>query len=327
MVEAFVSFGGLLDDDNTELDAVLRQTEMHNPWFTQFHMRLSLRVFKENFFNQDKLSLWLEKYDPAVSTRSIGLILAGNIPFVGMHDILCVLFSGHRAVIKLSSKDMYFFPWMYKKLCEISSAFEGLITFADRLKNFDAVIATGSNNSARYFEYYFGKYPHIIRKNRTSIAILDGSETDAELSELGKDVFYYYGLGCRNVTKLFIPEGFDVKKLFPIWEEYRYVAENNKYKNNYDYNRSILLLNQTPHFANDFFMLKEDDKLFSPLTIINYQVYNTDADLEYTLEPIMDQLQCIVSKKPGNTPAGQTQFPGLADYADHTDTMQWLQNL
>ncbi|MBC8046213.1 MAG: hypothetical protein H7Y00_05410 [Fimbriimonadaceae bacterium] len=197
----------------------------------------------------------------------------------------------------------------------------------ERLENFDAVIATGSNNSARYFEYYFGKYPHIIRRNRASISILTGHETEEQLYDLGKDVFYYYGLGCRNVSKIYMPPTFEAEKLFRIWEDYRYVIDNNKYKNNYDYNRALLLLNQTPHLANDFFMMAEESRLFSPLSTIHYEYYSDSIDMQNKMNLIQEDLQCVVANTEGNTAFGKTQFPELWDYADHVDTMKFLVEL
>ncbi|MBC8047741.1 MAG: acyl-CoA reductase, partial [Fimbriimonadaceae bacterium] len=234
-IKALHEFGNILSQKDSKLQEILTKTEMHNTWFTQFHLDLSLQTFIENYFNKDKINRWIENYTIGEEKQKwVGLILAGNIPFVGMHDIISVLMSGNRAKIKLSSKDTFFFPYMFEKLCDIDKGFENKIEFVERLENFDAIIATGSNNSARYFEYYFGKYPHIIRRNRTSVAILTGDETEKQLYDLGKDVFYYYGLGCRNVSKIYMPSTFEAEKLFRIWEDYRYVIDNNKYKNNYD---------------------------------------------------------------------------------------------
>jgi len=327
--ESFVKLGNLLQAGSADLDNVLSKTEIHNPWFTDFHSRLMLRSFIDQFFNKEKMGTWLQRYDfpPTRNVKTIGLVLAGNVPFAGMHDLLCVLVSGNRAQVKLSSKDQFFFPYLHQLLSSIDPYFSDKVEFTERLAGFDAVIATGSNNSARYFEYYFGKYPHIIRKNRTSAAILNGAETEDELHELGKDVFYYYGLGCRNVGKVFLPEGFEPEKLFRIWEDFRYVNDNTKYKNNYDYNRTLLLLNQTPHLANDFFMMTESPALFSPLATLHYEFYTAAETLQQTINTVGDDLQCIVAAGAGNTGYGKTQFPELWDYADHIDTMEFLHAL
>lgn len=311
-----------------DLDAILAKTEAYNPWFTKFHTELMLQSFRENFFIEEKIQKWLSAYEPLEEkNKTIGLVLAGNVPFVGMHDLISVLASGNKAKVKLSSKDLFLFPYMIENLSESFPEIKNKVEFVERLENFDAVIATGSNNSARYFEYYFGKYPHIIRKNRTSIAILTGDESEEELHDLGKDVFYYFGLGCRNVGKIYLPEFFEPEKLFRIWDDFNYVMENNKYKNNYDYNRALLLLNQAPHLANDFFMMVEQPGIFSPLASVYYEYYSDRNELDTKINAVADDLQCVVTSAEGNTKFGQTQFPGLMDYADHVDTMAWLKSL
>ena len=317
--------GNLLHPENESLSEIFAKTEMFNPWFTRLHCELMVKNFREQFFNADKLTQWTNNYQiNDDNNKTIGLVLAGNVPFVRMHDILSVVMSGNKAQVKLSSKDTFFFPWLHKQLINIEPEFENKINFVERLENFDAVIATGSNNSARYFNYYFGKYPNIIRRNRTSVAIITGNESDEEILELGKDVFYYYGLGCRNVSKIFIPELYDLEKLFRIWDDFRYIADNTKYNNNYDYNRALLLLNQTPHLTNDFFMIRETEDLFSPISVLFCERYTNDEDLALKINTIGADLQCVASNKEGNTPFGKTQFPELWDYADNVDTMKFL---
>jgi hypothetical protein len=328
MINGLVKFGEILQAGGDELENIFIKTELHNPWFIRRHINLSLSVFCDHFFNADKLETWLQKYHFSDNTgKRIGLVFAGNVPFVGMHDLLCVMLSGNIAYIKLSSKDDFFFPYMMQQLEKIDIIFSGKVQFVDKLEHFDAVIATGSTNSARYFTYYFGKYPHIIRRHRTSVAVLNGNETDEQLRALGKDVFYYYGLGCRNVSKIFIPTSFNPEQLFPLWENYRYVLENNKYKNNYDYNRALLLLNQVPHLSNDFFMLVENESLFSPLATLYYEKYHSTEQLTEKINALQDDLQCIVALANGNTELGKTQYPELWHYADHIDTMHWLLDL
>lgn len=326
-IRALSTFGASLYEGNASLTDVLRQTQAQNGWFDREQLWTMLLSFRQQFFDAEKLQAWISGYTPADRMKTVGLVLAGNVPFVGMHDILCVLMSGHRAQIKLSSKDSYFFPWMQAQLQEIYPPLADQLSFTERLQDFDAVIATGSNNSARYFNYYFGKYPHIIRRNRTSVAVLHGDETPEQLEALGKDVFTFYGLGCRNVGKVFVPQGYDQQLLFKYWEPYRQVIDNPKYKHNYDYNRALLLLNNTPYLTNDFYMLVESEQLFSPLSVLYLQSYSDATDLQEKLDPIAADLQCIVSNRPGNTPFGKTQDPGLSDYADHIDTMQFLQSL
>lgn len=327
-IDTLYRFGNIIQEKSHGLKEVMQQAEIHNPWFTQFHQELALQSFTKNYFDAGKLSNWMFKYKRENATpKKIGLIMAGNIPYVGMHDLLCVLMSGNIALVKLSSKDAHFFPWMHQTLQTLSDVFNNKIFFIDQLKNFDAVIATGSNNAGRYFNYYFGKYPHIIRRNRASVAVLTGNESEEELFALGKDVFYYYGLGCRNVSKILLPEGYAPEKLFRIWEDYRYVIENNKYKNNYDYNRTLLLLNKTEHLANDFFMMVESEELFSPLATVHFAYYNSPGELHTYFEAEINNLQCIVAGPPGNTSFGESQEPALNDYADKIDTMQFLVQL
>ncbi len=327
-IQAFAELGNRIAAMPDDLKEIVYKTEMYNPWFTEQFCTLMLGSFRDHYLDKNKLAAWTAAYpDLPEKDKTIGLVLAGNVPFVGMHDLLCVLMSGNKAEVKLSSKDTFFFPWMQQQLVKINNAFNDRIVFTEKLTHFDAVIATGSNNSARYFDYYFGKYPHIIRKNRTSVAVLTGEESEAALKELGKDIFYYYGLGCRNVSKIFLPAGFEPEKLFRIWEDFRYVADNTKYKNNYDYNRTLLLLNQTPHLANDFFMLVETDQLFSPLAEIYFEYY-ADVDALFTkINAAGESLQCVVAAAEGNTPFGQSQFPQITDYADHVDTMEFLIHL
>jgi hypothetical protein len=282
--------------------------------------------------NKRDLEKWLqnESGNAELKMRSIGLILAGNIPIVGFHDILCVLASGHKALIKLSSQDQKFIPYILEKLIEIEPAFERQISFIDRLKDFDAVIATGSNNTSRYFDYYFSKVPHIIRKNRNSVAVLNGQESREDLKALGHDIFDYFGLGCRNVSKLYVPKDYVFEEFFESIEEFKSVADHHKYNNNYDYNKSIFLVNLDKHLDNGFILLKEDSRFVSPLAVLYYEEYHNIEQLGSELIKNEDLIQCIVSnsKLPLSTvPFGQSQCPGLFDYADGVDTMKFLREL
>ncbi|MBK8682501.1 MAG: acyl-CoA reductase [Bacteroidetes bacterium] len=324
-IATLAEFGNVIMQRNDELQELMHEIEMHNRWFTKINQEITLDAFANNFLQTFKMNEWVSNYTINESAnKQVGLILAGNIPFVGMHDVLSVLISGNTALIKQSSKDALFFPWMYNTINEISDVFKHKMVFTDQLKNFDAVITTGSNNAGKYFEYYFSKYPNIIRKNRTSVAVISEDDNDEELFELGKDVFSYFGLGCRNVSKVFLPEGFEPEKLFRIWEDYRFVIDNNKYKNNYDYNRTLLLLNKTPHIANDFFMMVENEELFSPLATLNYEFYNSPVQLQNYFESQAENLQCIVSNIPGNISYGKSQQPELWEYADKVDTLKFL---
>ena len=327
IIAALSAVGALMQEPDEQLSSVLRRTEINNPWFTDLECRRMLSSFSELMLNKSALETWAARYEENTTSKTVGLVLAGNVPFVGMHDIICVLVSGHKALIKLSSKDSFFFPWFKQQLVQMNAGFDQKLVFTDKLEQFDAIIATGSNNSARYFEYYFGKYPNIIRKNRTSVAILTGNESEETIYNLGKDVFYYYGLGCRNVSKVFIPEHFDKQLLFKYWEDYRYVTDNTKFKNNYDYNRALLMLNNTSYLTNDFYMLVDSDQLHSPLSVLYCETYFSEAALQEQLDLIAPELQCVVAAAPGNTAFGKTQFPGLSDYADFVDTMLFLNTI
>ena len=248
---------------------------------------------------------------------------------VGFHDVVCVLAAGHTALIKLSSQDKVLIPYLLDKLIAIEPAFTDRISYVERLADFDAVIATGSNNSSRYFEYYFGKVPHIIRKNRTSIAIINGDETVEERTQLGADIFSYFGLGCRNVSKIYVPKGYDMAHFFEPIESYNSIIQHHKYLNNYEYNKSIYLVNSDAHLDNGFLLTKPDTGLHSPLAVLFTEEYASKADLEKQLQTIEEKIQCVASMSPLNlnnqvVPFGYTQSPRLWDYADGRDVMQFL---
>lgn len=327
-LKAFERLGSHLKSlSNQELEFLSDNARNENTWFTRESVERSLREIA-NSLKAENLSPWLAGYEESKTRKQIALILAGNIPLVGFHDILCVLISGHRALIKLSSKDQYLTKYLIEKLNTIEPGFRDLITIAEQLKNFDAVIATGSDNSARYFNYYFGKYPHIIRKNRTSIAILSGDETPHEIESLAADVFTYYGLGCRNVSKIFLPAGFSFETLFVPWEKYADIANHHKYANNYDYQKSILLINRVPFLDNGFVILQQSDKIVSPISVVYYEFYNSDAELKDKINADKEKIQVIVGKTELCTvDFGAAQCPLLSDYADNIDTMKFLASL
>jgi hypothetical protein len=238
------------------------------------------------------------------------------------------LINGDTALIKLSSKDKVLIKWLTEKIIQFDSRFEEKIKFTEQLKDFDAVIATGSDNSSRYFDYYFGKYPHIIRKNRTSVAVLDGTESEVEMTQLGTDIFTYFGLGCRNVSKLFVPAGYKFDKLFESWESYFEVINHHKYFNNYTYQRTVLLLSNTPFLDNGFVLLQENEKFVSPISIVYYEYYNTTDELNDRILDVQQKIQCVVGKAPlAKIEFGKTQCPGLNDYADGVDTLKFLISL
>ena len=314
--------------DEAELDDVLLKVKTENPWFTPGSVKLALEGLRR-YLDRPKLKKWASGYrvNPQVQ-KKVAVVMAGNVPLAGVHDLLSVLVSGHAILIKLSSKDTVLTTWLIDRLLEIEPRFSPLITVAAQLKNFDAVIATGSDNSARYFNYYFGKYPHIIRKNRTSCAILSGSESPADLMLLGRDVFTYFGLGCRNVSKIFIPKDFDPTRLIKSWDIYVDILHHNKYHNNYDYQKSILLVNKIPFYDSGFVILHENTKLVSPISVVYLERYDSAGDLSEKLESVTDKIQCIVGNtRPEHIPFGHAQSPELWDYADRVDTMKFLETL
>ena len=250
--------------------------------------------------------------------------MAGNIPLVGFHDLLCVFISGHKAIIKPSSKDDVLIKHLGKKLTEWDHRVSDLISFEEMLKNCDAYIATGSNNSARYFEYYFKKYPHIIRRNRTSVAVLDGDETRKELDNLADDVHLYFGMGCRNVTKIFVPNDYDFVTLLDSFKKYNYFKDHHKYRNNYDYYLTLHILNRKFYMTNESIILVENPSIFSPISQLNYEFYTDKGQVRKTLESLED-LQCAVGHD--YIPFGQAQLPSLTDYADGIDTVKFLTEL
>ncbi len=316
-----------------DFKALLSRISNENLWFTPFHVHASINGIC-SFLNKEKLELWLSKYSVSDKNTEVktAVIMAGNIPMVGFHDMLSVLISGHQFIGKLSSKDNQLLDFVSKILIEINPEFQELISFqSERLSGenkFDAIIATGSNNSARYFEAYFKKYQHIIRRNRNSVSILTGQESEAELKALGNDIFLYFGLGCRNVSKLYVPVGYDFPKLLDTWQSFSYVGNHNKYANNCDYQRSLLLMNRIPHFDNGFLLLTENQSISSPIGVVNYEFYSEINDLKKSLELNSDLIQCIVSNELDHTiPYGKAQQPELWDYADDVDTMAFLTKL
>ena len=305
--------------------------QSRNAWFAIEEVEKALYSL-HMMLNQPDLQKWLAEIPITENPKQVGLILAGNIPLVGFHDVLCVLATGNIALIKLSSSDDQLLPALLSRLVEIEPAFAEQISYVERLKDFDAVIATGSNNTSRYFDYYFGKVPNIIRKNRNSLAVLTGAETTAEITALGHDIFDYFGLGCRNVSKIYIPENYEIKNFFEPIEEYKEIINHFKYNNNYDYNKSIYLVNGAAHFDNGFLLLKEDPALSSPLAVLYYQRYADLSELSKELRLVEDQIQCVVSKgtldlnhPPLNF--GGSQQPRLWDYADNVDTITFLKGI
>jgi hypothetical protein len=295
-----------------------------NAWFTPEHIALAIDNIVNEYLQADKLNEWVKAYQIPDHSKTVGIVMAGNIPLVGFHDFLCGFVSGHHLLIKLSSKDEVLLKFILGKLSEWVREVAEQVQVAERLNDCDAYIATGSNNTARYFEQYFGKYPHIIRRNRTSVAILDGTETDEQLSLLADDVYMYYGLGCRNVTQVWVPKGYDFARLLNIFNRHNNYADLNKYKNNYDYHLAIYLLNRVPYMSNESLLMVENDLPFSAVSVLHYKFYNNKEEAAAKLERSED-IQAVIGN--GFVPFGDAQKPALSDYADGVDTMAFLCSL
>lgn len=329
VIIAFNKLGLLLTNPTDILGNAFYSAESTNAWFTAENIKKSILSFAE-MLNEADLAIWFKSVKFSTSPKKVGLILAGNIPMVGLHDVLCVLATGNIALIKLSSADDKLIKAIITELIKIEPAFEDKIEYVERLKDFDAVIATGSNNSSRYFDYYFSKVPNIIRKNRNSVAVLNGSETFEDIQNLGADIFDYFGLGCRNVSKIYFPKGYDIANLYEGIESFQPIINHFKYNNNYDYNKSIYLVNAAKHFDNGFLLLKEDESLTSPLAVLFYEEYYNLQEVENKLTDKSENIQCIITKSQLNLNTfafGQSQHPKLWDYADNVNTVEFLNGL
>ncbi|MCB9222659.1 MAG: acyl-CoA reductase [Crocinitomicaceae bacterium] len=317
---------GINEDEYNDLNQLIETVHIYNGWFKPDQIRKSLAGIS-SWLNEESLEKWLAAYTLKESShKKVAIIMAGNIPLVGFHDLIAVFLSGHKAIVKLSSDDKHLLPAVLKTLSLFDERIKEEITIAEnQIGDFDAVIATGSDNSARYFESYFGKHPNIIRKNRSSIAVLDGTETKEELTELGKDIFDYFGLGCRNVSQIWIPEDFELNRFFEAIYPYNEIINHNKYANNYDYNKAVKLLNEENLLDNGFLLLKEDDSLNSPLAVLHYQRYKDRQQVLDFIKENNDQIQAVVGKD--FIPFGNSQKPSLTDYADGVDTLEFLSKL
>lgn len=319
-----------LDNENglhEGLNHLMDVAYTYNGWFIKDFIKESLSNISL-MLDKTALEEFSKSIKEPANPKTVAIIMAGNIPLVGFHDLLCVLVSGHKALVKLSSDDNVLMPFFIKLLEHYEPEISEKIQFATgKLSNFDAVIATGSNNTARHFEYYFSKYPHIIRKNRTSVAVLDGTESDNDLKNLGRDIFLYFGLGCRNVSKLMVPKGYNFDRFFDAVFDYKFVVDNKKYGNNYDYNRAVYLLNSELFLDNNFLILKPDNGLFSPVSVLLQQEYQNESELNDWLRTNKDHIQCVVGKGPNRIPFGYSQQPVISDYADGVNTLDFLVNL
>src|SRR5450432_520833 len=323
-ISLLVELGEFMLSGEASWESVKNRSFQQNAWFIPDFIDLSVSQVAHQFLQRDLLEKWVKDYQIPVREqvpKKVGLVMAGNIPLVGFHDFLCCFISGHDLVVKLSSKDPWLFPVIIEFLNKKNPAVADQIQTSFMLKGMDAYIATGSNNSARYFDYYFGKYPSLIRRNRTSVALLEGDESAKELDKLADDVFLYFGLGCRNVTQIHVPENYDFIPLLQAFRKYLWMADHHKYKNNYDYRLSIAILNKLFYMTNDCLLLLEDGSPFSPISVLHYSFYKDRSNWIPAGEH--ENLQCIVGRH--FLPFGESQRPVLRDWADGADTLQFLQ--
>ena len=332
-IEALDQLGTLIQDEvEGAFEPVIAQSIAENPWFTPQSVRAALLTISDHYLSLDALKKWVSDYEIKDDRQKrVGLVLAGNIPMVGLHDIICTFVAGHHLVIKYSSKDKVLLQFLIQQLHEIDARSKAYFTAVERVKDIDAVIATGGSTAATHFHYYFSKYPNLIRKNRSSVAILTGEESRADLARLGEDIFRYFGLGCRNVSKLFVPKGYKFDTFYESIIDYQYVIDHNKYKNNYDYSHAIYLLGQHQFLTNNFLIVREDPTLSSRISCIHYEQYEDIDEVVSNLKEIEENLQCVASLSPisglPHTSIGNCQSPALSDYADRVDTMAFLTGL
>jgi len=336
-IEGFAKLGGFINDHysgafkseeatlHEGLKAVIAASHVYNNWFVERFVNDAIRSIG-SFLSRTDLENFTKRVPETTEPKTVAIICAGNIPMVGFHDIMCVLLSGHRALVKMSSDDNVLLPFFLKLLVHYAPAFEKQILFAEgRLGVFDAVIATGSNNTATHFLYYFKKYPHVIRRSRTSIAVLDGTESDEDLKNLGADIFQYFGLGCRNVSKVLVPKDYNFHRLFESILDYGFVVNNKKYGNNYDYHRALYLLESIKFLDNNFLMIRENSDLHSPVGVLYYEQVADRSEAEAYIAAHQSEIQCVVGKN--YIPFGYSQRPVITDFADNIDTVGFLVNL
>ncbi|MDZ4757451.1 MAG: acyl-CoA reductase [Bacteroidota bacterium] len=330
----FVELGKVMAAvDPQILKQIFHQANIKNQWFTHDNMQQAWQSYIDMFKND--METWMAKYDfvdaDSKKNLNIGIIMAGNIPMVGLHDLICVLATGHKALVKLSSNDEVLIPFIIELLKNISPELYNNVSFIEKLENYEAVIATGSNNTAQHFASYFKNVPHIIRRNRNGVAIIYGDETVEEIAKLGHDIFDYFGMGCRNVSKLYLPEGYDIKYFYEPLEQYNDIVNHNKYANNYTYQRAIHLMNLSHIYDNNFLILFQNTQISSPIATCHYEYYNDLQTLEAELLEKQNEIQCIISTKPlpnlSSFKPGEAQYPTAWDYADGVDTIQWLLDL
>ncbi len=343
-INAFVKLGNFLSQftsegiqkkDNIEhndlffdvFNSQIKLAQEHNSWFTKNNILFTSENWSKSL-EYNNINEWLLNYNfNNINSQKVAIVMAGNIPLVGFHDFLSVLISGHEVLVKQSSNDKHLLPILAKYLEHVEPGFKGKITFTEgKLENFDAVIATGSDNTARYFEYYFKNKPSVIRKNRNSVAILTGKETEEQLKALSEDIFRYYGLGCRNVSKLYVPKEYNFEAFFKAMYHWNPIINENKYANNYDYNKAVYLMSEFDMLENGFLMIKEDTSFSSPIATVFYEYYENQDELKKLIDTNAENIQCVVADgfSKEEVPFGKTQHPQLHDYADGVDTIEFL---
>lgn len=318
--------------ENSELEELVLKARTHNGWFDPNEISFALKEWSKALSDESQIEEWIGKEQGLSHTmaKKVGVVMAGNIPLVGLHDALSVLFTGHYLMAKLSTDDKVLMTWVLDQILLVFPELKERVLRVERLNEADAVIATGSDNTARYFDYYFGNKPNIIRKNRTSVAVLTGDETEEQLKALGEDLFRYFGLGCRNVTKLYLPKGYNLDLIFGQLVDYHYVINNKKYGNNYDYQKAIYLMNNDKLIENGFVMFLENEKLNSAVSMVHYEYYSDQSKLAKQLNDLEGKIQCTVSLNPlypRTVGFGEAQRPKLSQYADGVDTVSFLRSL
>lgn len=319
------SLSGSYTEYSSELNQLIKNQQYKNPWFTPEYVTMAVKSIGD-VLTYENLIEWTGHY-PALDCdeilKNVAVVMAGNIPLVGFHDFLSVLISGNRLIGKTSSRDPDLIVFISKILCRINHKFTARISFTEGLlKGFDAVIATGSNNTSRYFDYYFSKYPNIIRKNRNSLAIIDDSESNEELTLLGRDIFSYFGLGCRSVSKIYLPAGYEIKNMIRHWTHYSDIINHNKYGNNYDYNKAVYIVTREEFIDTGYLLMKCDKGISSPVAVLYFEFYDSINNVYTEIERVKDKIQCIIGR--GDTRFGNAQNPALWDYADGLDTLDFL---
>lgn len=313
------------------LDAVIHRTDYNNKWFSKAFQNRAVQAIASEFLSKEKLEQWVADYSFSEKGKNIAIILNGNIPLSNFHDVLSVFVAGHRAKIKLHEKDQFLLPCLLKFLIEIDERTEDYFEVVQQLTDFQGVIISCDQKMVKAYDSYFGKYPNIIRGQRNSVAVLNGEETDADLLKLGDDIFQYFGWSSRNVSKVYLPKGYEIKKLLEVLHEFKELVLNNKYKNNFDYNFSLCSLNRIPFHINGCMILIEETSIRSRISSLHYEHYDDIETLEKSLQKHSNEIENIVAApevlKSKSIPFGETHTPALSDYGNGVDTLRFLEGV